>query len=186
MNRPYTKRYIWGLIAVLVGTLSLSNVSAEPQNSGNRGKNSRSELSCNPSSQILTYDGEELSCEKIGLIPNKSLVGGEYNIAPRGQIEGDIWGLQEFFTIEGGHLNTQSGHGQIQLSQNNHATITFVFRDPEFLAITLELAVFGAAPTSFSGILDATAPGSNIYEGDLEDIFGNTLTFDFPGLVIFK
>lgn len=110
--------------------------------------------------------------------------GGEYIIAPTGQIEGDIWGLEYLYSIAGGELNSRTGQGELRLTQGEPATITFAFRDPEFLALTIEFAIFGAAPTAYRGILDASSPGSNIYEGDLVDDFGNTLTFDFPGLQI--
>lgn len=182
---------IW-LVAVIVGSLSLwvVNVEAETYVRGIIAKSKvgaghererqipRSDVRCSPP-EIPAYDGAELTCTPIQL-PTAS----SYIIFPVGHIEGDIWSLEYTYTIEGGQLDTRTGEGEILLNQSQKAIITFVHRDPEFLALTIKFGIFGGAPSEYSGILDATSPGSNIYEGDLNDVFGNTLTFDLPGLQI--
>lgn len=194
MRETIARLSMLAFVAVIIGTFSLGVVGAEAastafgviaKSNAGEGKRERgpkippSDLRCSPP-QFPAYDGEKLTCE-----PNPLPIGaGSYIIAPEGKIEGDIWGLPHEYTIIGGELNSVTGLGEIRLSNGQTIPITFVFRDAEFLALTVEFAIFNAAPTEYSGLLDASSPGSNIYDGDVVDVFGNELTFDLPGLRI--
>lgn len=138
-----------------------------------------STLNCSPN-QIPTYDGTDLVCGKMD-----SLLASTYEIAPVGQLIGDLWGLEYVYQVAGGTLNSRTGKGEMVLGQGLTAEITYAYVTPEFVALKIEFGVFGSAPTAFTGILDATSPGSQIYEGDLVDEFGNEITFDFPGIQLF-
>lgn len=182
MNPKAKTPYIVGLMAALLFTTSSVAWSSDAD-TGEHPRTGKafptSTLSCT-SNQIPTYNGTDMECGSM-----ETVLPSTYDIAPTGQVIGDLWGLEYVYQIAGGSLNSRTGKGEIVFGQGLTGTITFAYVNPEFIALTVEFGVFGSAPSTFSGILDATTPGSQIFEGDLVDDFGNELTFDFPGLQLY-
>ena len=200
MRNNIPRMFTLALVAMIIGSFSLGVMLAEAgsrssafgviaKSRADGGKRDRgpkiprSDIRCTPP-ESPAYDGEKLTCGEI-TDPPLPAGAGSYIIAPEGIIEADIWGLPHLYTIVGGTLNSRTGEGIIELSNGQTMEIIFAYRDPEFLALTVKFAIFNAAETEYSGLMDASATGSNVYDGDLVDVFGNELTFDLPGLRIF-